>query len=89
VIRLEGVAKEYYMGDVVVQALEGIDLEIQRGEFVSIMGPSGSGKSTLLNILGVLDQPSRGAYYLEGVDITQLRDGELAQIRNRHFGFIF
>ena len=88
-IRLEGVAKEYYMGDVVVQALEGIDLEIQRGEFVSIMGPSGSGKSTLLNILGVLDQPSRGAYYLEGVDITQLRDGELAQIRNRHFGFIF
>jgi len=73
----------------VVQALEGIDLEIQRGEFVSIMGPSGSGKSTLLNILGVLDQPSRGAYYLEGVDITQLRDGELAQIRNRHFGFIF
>jgi putative ABC transport system ATP-binding protein len=77
------------MGDVVVQALEGIDLEIQRGEFVSIMGPSGSGKSTLLNILGVLDQPSRGAYYLEGVDITQLRDGELAQIRNRHFGFIF
>ena len=88
-IRLEGVAKEYYMGDVVVQSLEGIDLEIQRGEFVSIMGPSGSGKSTLLNILGVLDQPSRGAYYLEGVDITQLRDGELAQIRNRHFGFIF
>ncbi|MDI9464024.1 MAG: ABC transporter ATP-binding protein [Bacillota bacterium] len=88
-IRLEGVAKEYYMGDVVVQALEGIVLEIQRGEFVSIMGPSGSGKSTLLNILGVLDQPSRGAYYLEGVDITQLRDGELAQIRNRHFGFIF
>lgn len=88
-IRLEGIAKEYYMGDVVVRALDGIDLEIQRGEFVSIMGPSGSGKSTLLNILGVLDQPSRGAYYLEGVDITQLRDGELAQIRNRHFGFIF
>lgn len=88
-IRLEGIAKEYYMGDVAVRALDGIDLEIQRGEFVSIMGPSGSGKSTLLNILGVLDQPSRGAYYLEGVDITQLRDGELAQIRNRHFGFIF
>ena len=88
-IRLEGIAKEYYMGDVVVRALDGIDLEIQRGEFVSIMGPSGSGKSTLLNILGVLDQPSRGAYYLEDVDITQLRDGELSKIRNRHFGFIF
>jgi putative ABC transport system ATP-binding protein len=71
------------------QALNGIDVEIQRGEFVSIMGPSGSGKSTLLNVIGVLDQPTRGAYYLEGVDITQLKDRELARIRNQHFGFIF
>ncbi|NMB02081.1 MAG: ABC transporter ATP-binding protein [Firmicutes bacterium] len=77
------------MGDVEVRALNNIDLEIQKGEFLSIMGPSGSGKSTLLNILGVLDQPSSGAYYLEDLDITQLRDKELAQIRNRHFGFIF
>ncbi|NLM42097.1 MAG: ABC transporter ATP-binding protein [Firmicutes bacterium] len=77
------------MGDVVVRALDSVDVEIQRGEFVSIMGPSGSGKSTLLNVLGVLDQPSAGAYYLEGVDITQLRDRELAKIRNQHFGFIF
>jgi len=89
VIRLEGITKEYFMGDVVVQALNGIDVEIQRGEFVSIMGPSGSGKSTLLNVIGVLDQPTRGAYYLEGVDITQLKDRELARIRNQHFGFIF
>jgi len=89
VIRLEGIVKEYYMGDVVVRALDSVDVEIQRGEFVSIMGPSGSGKSTLLNVLGVLDQPSAGAYYLEGVDITQLRDRELAKIRNQHFGFIF
>lgn len=88
-IRLQKIVKEYNMGDVVVRALDGVDLEIQRGEFVSIMGPSGSGKSTLLNILGVLDQPSAGAYYLEGVDITQLRDRELAKIRNQHFGFIF
>ena len=88
-IRLEGVSKEYFMGDVEIRALDAIDLEIQRGEFLSIMGPSGSGKSTLLNILGVLDQPSRGAYYLEDVDITRMRDRELAQIRNRHFGFVF
>ena len=88
-IRLEGITKEYFMGDVEIRALDNIHLEIKRGEFVSIMGPSGSGKSTLLNILGVLDQPSSGAYYLEDVDITHLRDKELAQIRNRHFGFIF
>jgi putative ABC transport system ATP-binding protein len=89
VIKLEDISKEYYMTKVKVEALRGINLEINRGEFVSIMGPSGSGKSTLLNIVGVLDQPTSGAYYLEGVDITQLRDKELAQIRNRHFGFIF
>ncbi|NMA61383.1 MAG: ATP-binding cassette domain-containing protein, partial [Firmicutes bacterium] len=75
------------MGDVEIKALNNVDLEIQRGEFLFIMGPSGSGKSTLLNILGVLDQPTSGAYYLEDVDITELRDRELAQIRNRHFGF--
>jgi putative ABC transport system ATP-binding protein len=89
VIRLEGIGKAYYMGDVEIRALDRIDLSIQRGEFLSIMGPSGSGKSTLLNILGVLDQPSFGTYYLEDVDITRLKDRELAQIRNRHFGFIF
>ena len=88
-IRLEGIGKAYYMGDVEIRALDRIDLSIQRGEFLSIMGPSGSGKSTLLNILGVLDQPSFGTYYLEDVDITRLQDRELAQIRNRHFGFIF
>lgn len=88
-IRLEGISKEYFMGDVEIKALDDIHLEIQRGEFLSIMGPSGSGKSTLLNILGVLDQPSAGAYFLEDVDITRLRDKELARIRNRHFGFIF
>lgn len=88
-IRLEAITREYFMGDVEIRALDDIHLTIQRGEFLSIMGPSGSGKSTLLNILGVLDQPSSGSYYLEDVDITQLRDKELAQVRNRHFGFIF
>lgn len=77
------------MGDVEIRALDRINLTIQRGEFLSIMGPSGSGKSTLLNVLGVLDQPSSGTYFLEYVDITRLKDRELAQIRNRHFGFIF
>jgi putative ABC transport system ATP-binding protein len=88
-IRLVDISKEYIMSSVEIHALHNVNLEIQRGEFVSVMGPSGSGKSTLLNILGVLDQPSSGAYYLEGVDITELRDKELAKIRNRHFGFIF
>ncbi|HKM43476.1 MAG TPA: ABC transporter ATP-binding protein [Limnochordia bacterium] len=88
-IKLEGITKEYFMGDVEIRALDDIHLSVQRGEFLSIMGPSGSGKSTLLNVLGVLDQPSSGSYYLEDVDITRLRDKELAQVRNRHFGFIF
>lgn len=88
-IKLIDISREYLMGDVEIKALNKINLEIQRGEFLSIMGPSGSGKSTLLNILGVLDQPTEGAYFLEDVDITELRDKELAQIRNRHFGFIF
>lgn len=77
------------MGDDEINALNGVNLTIERGEFLTIMGPSGSGKSTLLNVLGVLDQPSDGAYYLEDVDITDLSDSELARIRNKHFGFIF
>lgn len=88
-IKLEKITKEYFMGDVEIKAVHNIDLEITRGEFLSIMGPSGSGKSTLLNILGVLDEPTVGAYYLEEVDITSLKDRELAKIRNEHFGFIF
>lgn len=88
-ITLQGVSKQYYMGEVVINALDYVNLSIERGEFISIMGPSGSGKSTLLNILGVLDLPTEGSYFLEGVDITHLDDRELARIRNRHFGFIF
>lgn len=90
-IKLKNISKQYHMGDVIINALDHVNMTINRGEFLVIMGPSGSGKSTLLNILGVLDLPTQGhgAYFLEDVDITELGDRELARIRNRHFGFIF
>lgn len=88
-IALKNIKKEYQMGEIEVQALKGLDLQINRGEFVSIMGPSGSGKSTLLSILGGLDLPSAGEYFLEGVEISELSDRELSRIRNKHFGFVF
>lgn len=88
-IRLNGLKKIYAMGEVDVQALKGIDLTIERGEFISVMGPSGSGKSTILHILGGLDVPTEGEYMLEGVNIADLNDKELSRIRNKHFGFVF
>ncbi|HHV44473.1 MAG TPA: ABC transporter ATP-binding protein [Firmicutes bacterium] len=88
-IRLESISKCYDRGGEEVWALADVNLTIQRGEFISVMGPSGSGKSTLLHILGGLDQATSGAYLLEEVDITELSDKELSRIRNRHFGFIF
>jgi putative ABC transport system ATP-binding protein len=81
--------KIYGMGDIQVMALAGIDLQIDRGEFLSIMGPSGSGKSTLMNILGCLDRPSKGQYFLDGEDISQLNRSQLASLRNQRIGFIF
>ncbi|MCP9453555.1 MAG: ABC transporter ATP-binding protein [Nitrospira sp.] len=85
----EDIWKIYRLGDVEVQALRGIDVMIQEGEFVAIMGASGSGKSTLMNILGCLDQPTRGRYLLRGVDVAQLGANQLAEIRNRQIGFVF
>ncbi len=81
--------KTYVMGDQEVHALRGINLRIRRGEYVAIMGPSGSGKSTLMNLIGCLDSPSQGSYYLNGHDVSRLSDDELARIRNKEIGFVF
>ena len=89
VINIQGITKTYHLGEIDLQVLKGIDLKIERGEFVSIMGPSGSGKSTLMNILGALDQPTDGTYYLDGIDVAKLPEKELARIRNKKIGFVF
>jgi putative ABC transport system ATP-binding protein len=89
VIDVKDITKVYQMGDVQVRALRGTSLQVERGELVSIMGPSGSGKSTLMNILGCLDQPTSGEYFLEGMEIDQLDDNQLAEIRSKRIGFVF
>jgi len=83
------ITKIYQMGDMQVHALRGASLQVGRGELISIMGPSGSGKSTLMNILGCLDQPTSGEYFLEGMEIDQLDDDQLAEIRSKRIGFVF
>jgi putative ABC transport system ATP-binding protein len=89
VIRLEGITKEYRMGAETVRALRGVDLEIRPNELLAVMGPSGSGKSTLMNILGCLDVPTAGRYWLDGRDVAGLSQSELARVRGRRIGFVF
>ena len=88
-IRLHQIARRYQMGAETIHALREVSLEIQRGEYVAIMGPSGSGKSTLMNLIGCLDTPTGGEYELNGVQVSQMDDNQLAEIRNREIGFIF
>ena len=88
-IRIEGITKEYVMGQATIQALRGVDLFIRRNEYLAVMGPSGSGKSTLMNMLGCLDTPSSGRYEFNGKDVASMEDDELAEIRNREIGFVF
>jgi putative ABC transport system ATP-binding protein len=89
IIRLEGITRQFRMGAEILKVLKGIDLSIQRNEYVALMGPSGSGKSTLMNLLGCLDTPSGGKYFLNGTEVSHLTDDELAEIRNKEIGFVF
>lgn len=88
-IKLENIRMTYITGGISYEALKGINLTVERGDFLSIMGASGSGKSTLMNILGCLDKPTSGSYYLEDMDVSKLSGDELAEIRNRKIGFVF
>ncbi len=88
-IRFENIKRYYRMGDSIVKAVDGITLEVEKGEYIAVMGPSGSGKSTLLHILGFLDKPTAGRYFFKEKDITGFSEEELANIRNREIGFIF
>jgi putative ABC transport system ATP-binding protein len=88
-IELAGIERVFHLGDSVVHALAGIDLAVDAGEYLSVMGPSGSGKSTLLNVLGLLDSPTAGTYRLEGTDVTTLSPAEQARVRSRRIGFVF
>ncbi|MDY0173968.1 MAG: ABC transporter ATP-binding protein [Bacteroidales bacterium] len=89
IIKVEGIKKIYQMGTQEVRALNGVDIEIRKNEYVAIMGPSGSGKSTLMNLLGCLDTPTEGTYILNGTDVSQMKDDQLAEIRNKEIGFVF
>jgi putative ABC transport system ATP-binding protein len=89
VIKIRSITRDFPLGQEVVKVLKGIDLNIEKGEYVALMGPSGSGKSTLMNLLGCLDTPTSGSYMLNGVDVSSMSDDELAEIRNKEIGFVF
>src|ERR1700682_3945652 len=89
IIHLEDICKSYYMGKQALSVLKGISLEIQKNEYVALMGPAGSGKSTLMNILGCLDSPTSGTYILNGLDVSQMPDDDLAEVRNKEIVFVF
>jgi len=88
-IKITNIKRDFVLGNEIVYVLKGIDLEINKGEYVALMGPSGSGKSTLMNLLGCLDTPTSGNYILNGKDVSQMSDNELAEIRNKEIGFVF
>lgn len=88
-ISLENITKTYVLGDQVVNALKGVDLQIVRGEYIALMGPSGSGKSTLMNIIGCLDTPTSGQYWLNNKEVSQMSDASLSEVRNTEIGFVF
>lgn len=89
IIEVKNLRKDFHVGEVTVHALRGVNMEINQGDFVAIMGASGSGKSTMLNILGCLDKPTQGQYLLDGVSIAELDKNELALLRNKKLGFVF
>ncbi len=89
IIRLEKISKHYHVGSEIVKALQEVGITINKNEFVAMMGPSGSGKSTLMNMLGCLDTPTSGHYFLNGMDVSKMTDNELAEVRNKEIGFIF
>lgn len=89
IVRIENLVKNYYMGTVTVHVLKSLNLEFEEGDFVALMGPSGSGKSTLLNVLGCLDRPTSGKYYLGDVDVSAMSDDQLSEVRSTYLGFIF
>lgn len=88
-IKISNIKRDFVLGNEIVYVLKGIDLQINKGEYVALMGPSGSGKSTLMNLLGCLDTPTSGTYILNGKDVSQMKDEELAEIRNKEIGFVF